>query len=172
MSTAYIGLGSNLDDPLQQLKRAMNELGELAEDGIECSSLYRTGPIGLADQPDFLNAVCRIETGLGPEELLARLLQIEAKHGRRRDGLRDGPRTLDLDLLLYDDRVLSSAGLSLPHPRLHERAFVLYPLFELNPELSVPGHGPVAELMRACRDQRIERLDSGHAQGRGPASQT
>lgn len=172
MSTAYIGLGSNLDDPLQQLKQAMDELGKLAEDGIECSSFYRTGPIGFADQPDFLNAACRFETALAPEELLARLLQIEAKHGRRRDGVRDGPRALDLDLLLYDDQILNSPRLSLPHPRLHERAFVLYPLFELNPELSVPGHGPVAELIRACRDQRIERLDSGRAQGRGPGSQT
>lgn len=172
MSTAYVGLGSNLDDPLQQLRQAMVELGELAEQGIECSSFYRSGPIGLADQPDFLNAACRFETGLAPEELLARLLQIEAKHGRRRGGVRDGPRTLDLDLLLYDDQVLNSARLSLPHPRLHERAFVLYPLFELNPELSVPGRGPVVALMRACRDQRIERLDSGRAGGRDPESQT
>jgi 2-amino-4-hydroxy-6-hydroxymethyldihydropteridine diphosphokinase len=172
MSTAYIGLGSNLNDPRQQLERAMDEVAQLAEGRIECSSVYRTEPIGFADQPDFFNAVCRVRTGLDPEDLLDRLLQIEAGHGRRRDGVRDGPRTLDLDLLLYDARVLSSARLRLPHPRLHERAFVLYPLLELDPELLIPGHGPAAELVRACADQRIERLDSDRARGREPGSQT
>jgi 2-amino-4-hydroxy-6-hydroxymethyldihydropteridine diphosphokinase len=161
VSTAYIGLGSNLDQPVEQLRRAMLALAELAESAPQCSSLYRTAPIGVvSDQPDFINACCRIDTKLSPEVLLMRLLEIEAQHGRRRTQIQGSARTLDLDLLLYDQLTQDSATLVLPHPRLHERAFVLYPLMEIAPDLLIPGRGPVVELARRCADQRIERLDA------------
>jgi 2-amino-4-hydroxy-6-hydroxymethyldihydropteridine diphosphokinase len=168
VSTAYIGLGSNLERPVEQVRGAMDELAELAKDEPRCSSLYRTAPIGVGDQPDFINACCRIDTEFPPEILLAKLLEIEAKHGRRRTQVQAAPRTLDLDLLLYDQLVQSSPTLTLPHPRLHERAFVLYPLLELEPDLQIPGHGPAAELVRHCVDQRIERVDGNGVRAREP----
>ncbi len=160
MSTAYIGLGSNLRNPGQQLHRAIKELAALADGEPRCSSFYRSAPVGVTDQPDFLNACCRIDTDLDADALLARLLEIEQEHGRQRSHEHGAPRTLDLDLLLYDGLVQSTGTLVLPHPRLHERAFVLYPLLEIDPGLTIPGHGPVAELVRRCGDQRIERLDA------------
>lgn len=168
MSTAYIGLGSNLGQPVEQVREAMDELADLAREKPRCSSLYRSAPIGVSDQPDFINACCRIETELAPEVLLARLLEIEAKHGRRRTPGQAAARTLDLDLLLYDTLIQSSPALILPHPRLHERAFVLYPLLELEPDLRIPGHGPAAELVRHCVDQRIERVDGNGVRAREP----
>ena len=114
------------------------------------------GPQG---QPDFVNAAAALETALEPQALLQALLAIEAEHGRRRDGTRWGPRSLDLDLLLYGDTLLDTPGLVLPHPGMHERAFVLYPLADMAPELSVPGHGSVQVLLARCRDARIRRLE-------------
>jgi 2-amino-4-hydroxy-6-hydroxymethyldihydropteridine diphosphokinase len=123
------------------------------------SSLYRTAPVGEPDQPDFINAVVQIETTLDPLELLAGLLAIERRHGRVRNS-RNAPRTLDLDLLLYDDRTMDAPGLQLPHPRMHERAFVLLPLAEIAPDLSIPGRGLVAALVRAVAQQRVVRVDA------------
>jgi 2-amino-4-hydroxy-6-hydroxymethyldihydropteridine diphosphokinase len=156
---AWVGLGSNLAEPAAQVRAALAALARLPHTRLEASSaLYRSAPLGRAEQPDFVNAVCRLATGLEPRALLAQLLELERAHGRVRGAERNGPRTLDLDLLLYGEERREQPGLSLPHPRLHERAFVLVPLAEIDPRLTVPGRGPVAALLAACRDQRIERL--------------
>jgi 2-amino-4-hydroxy-6-hydroxymethyldihydropteridine diphosphokinase len=140
----------------------MDELGALpASRLLRCSSLYRTEPVGVGAQPDFVNAVCILETGLSPHALLDALLDIERLHGRKRDGTSGQPRSLDLDLLLHGDRRAAGTRLTLPHPRLHERAFVLYPLAEIAPGLDVPGRGTVESLLPACQGQRIERLSPG-----------
>jgi 2-amino-4-hydroxy-6-hydroxymethyldihydropteridine diphosphokinase len=145
--TAFVALGSNLDDPQAQVERALAALAALPRSALRARSrLFRTPPWGLADQPDFVNAVARLETSLPPRELLGALLAIETRCGRVR-GVRNGPRVLDLDLLLYGDTALHEPGLAIPHPRLHERAFVLLPLAELAPDLDVPGHGRVARLL-------------------------
>jgi 2-amino-4-hydroxy-6-hydroxymethyldihydropteridine diphosphokinase len=158
--TAFVALGSNLDDPSGQVLRAMDELEALSGTRVRRrSSLYRTAPVGEPDQPDFINAVVQIETALDPLELLAALLAIERRHGRVRNS-RNAPRTLDLDLLLYDDRTMDAPGLQLPHPRMHERAFVLLPLAEIAPDLSIPGRGLVAALVRAVAQQRVVRVDA------------
>ena len=149
-----------MNDPYAQVRRGARALDALPVTcGRRCSSLYRTAPVGLVDQPDFINAVCEIDTDLPAQDLLHALLEIERTHGRVRDVI-GGPRTLDLDLLLYGDLVCHDASLTLPHPRLHERAFVLYPLVELAPALRIPGHGPVDKLLAACAGQAIERLDA------------
>lgn len=121
------------------------------------SAFYRSAPVGVADQPDFVNCVCALDTRLDARELMRAMLDIEAAHGRVRS-VPGGPRTLDLDLLLYGDRVCDEPGLTLPHPRMHERAFVLYPLRELAPDLIVPHRGRVAVLADSLPPQRIERL--------------
>ena len=158
---AYIGLGSNLGDPAAQIRAGVAALARLAETRVEvCSSLYRSAPVGRQDQPDFINAACRVRTGLAPVALMQNLLEIESQHGRVHRGDKGGPRTLDLDLLLYGSEVIRSAGLTVPHPRLHERAFVLYPLSELEPELVIPGLGKLNELLAGCAGQRVERLEN------------
>ncbi len=155
---AYIGLGSNLDQPIDQLRAGLAALAALPATALErCSAFYLTAPLGRLDQPDFVNAVCRLHTALTPMELLQHLLAIEATHGRRRIET-GGPRTLDLDLLLYGQHTCHTPDLTLPHPRLHERAFVLYPLYELAPDLVIPGHGALVQLLSACADQKIEKL--------------
>ncbi len=157
---AYIGLGSNLDDPLARLRSGVAALTQLDRTRVElCSSFYRTAPVGTQDQPDFINAVCRVCTGQSPTTLMRNLLQIERAHGRVREGEKGGPRTLDLDLLLYGDQAIEIEGLTVPHPRLHERAFVLYPLHEIEPDLAVPGHGTVRNLLAGCARQRVEKLE-------------
>jgi 2-amino-4-hydroxy-6-hydroxymethyldihydropteridine diphosphokinase len=158
--TAYIGLGSNLNDPVRQLCRAVSALQTLPESQlIQCSSLYASAPIGNTDQPDFINAVCELETGLPPERLMQVLLDIEAGQGRdRSDGKMGGPRTLDLDLLVYGQIQQTTARVVLPHPRLHQRAFVLYPLSEIASQLIIPGWGSVTDLLENCKGQQIERL--------------
>jgi 2-amino-4-hydroxy-6-hydroxymethyldihydropteridine diphosphokinase len=157
---AYIGLGSNLDDPATQIRAGMAALARLAETRVEvCSSLYHSAPVGRQDQPDFVNAVCRVRTGLAPAALMHDLLEIESRHGRERQGDKGGPRTLDLDLLLYGNETIHSAALTVPHPRLHERAFVLYPLSELEPDLVIPGHGSLRELLAGCTGQRVHKMD-------------
>ncbi|MGH8216589.1 MAG: 2-amino-4-hydroxy-6-hydroxymethyldihydropteridine diphosphokinase [Rhodanobacteraceae bacterium] len=144
---AYVALGSNLDDPEVQVERGFAALSAMRRTVLqERSRLYRTPPWGVVDQPDFINAVAALETSLAPRELLDALLAIEADAGRVR-GVRYGPRTLDLDLLLYGDCELREPGLQIPHPRLHERAFVLLPLVDLAPDLEVPGQGRVADLL-------------------------
>jgi 2-amino-4-hydroxy-6-hydroxymethyldihydropteridine diphosphokinase len=156
--TAYIGLGANLAEPRAQLAAAFDELDRLPLTRVVArSSLYRSAPLGYAAQPDFVNAVARVETGLPPERLLAALHEIETRHGRERS-FPNAPRTLDLDLLLYGDRSIVRTGLVLPHPRMHERAFVLAPLVELDPEAEIPGRGRAVEWLARCAEQRIERI--------------
>lgn len=157
MARAWIGLGANLGDARAALAAAFGELGALpASTLLRRSSLYRSAPID-SSGPDYLNAVAELETALAPHALLARLQAIEQGHGRQRP-YRNAPRTLDLDLLLVGDLVLTTPELLLPHPRLHERAFVLQPLAELAPRLWVPGRGEVGALLAGVADQRIERL--------------
>ena len=154
---AYVGLGANLGSPLEVLRQAVVAMRALPETRLcACSSLYRTAPLD-ASGPDFINAALSLHTRLTPESLLQHLLDIEALHGRERP-YRNAPRTLDLDLLLYGEQVRQTALLVLPHPRMHQRQFVLAPLLELNPQLRIPGHGAVRELSAALPDQTIERL--------------
>lgn len=197
---AYVALGSNLGDPVAQVRAGAQALGQLPGTRlVRCSSLYRTAPVGITDQPDFINAVCETDTGMQAGEFMRALLDIERAHGRQRDlstamdggrfGLLPsrgitpslegrstgheagpmgtnagavfqpgGPRTLDLDLLLYGELVCHEPGLTLPHPRLHARAFVLYPLSEIAPGLNIPGRGTVDTLRAGCVGQAIERL--------------
>ncbi|HEY6822048.1 MAG TPA: 2-amino-4-hydroxy-6-hydroxymethyldihydropteridine diphosphokinase [Burkholderiales bacterium] len=158
MTIAFVGLGSNQEDPRRQVALALRELAELPQTRlIAASSLYRSSPLGYASQPDFINAAAKLDTALEAVRLLEALQAIEAAHGRRRS-FPNAPRTLDLDLLLYADRKLDSAGLTLPHPRMHERAFVLKPLLELEPELSIPGRGEARALLAAVADQAVERI--------------
>jgi 2-amino-4-hydroxy-6-hydroxymethyldihydropteridine diphosphokinase len=159
-SQAFIGLGSNLENPLFQIRRAISLLTELPDSRlIRQSSLYRSAAMGSVDQPDFINAVVHIETMLMPRALLMALLEIERRCGRIRT-YPNAPRTLDLDLLLYDDLQCHEEGLVLPHPRLHERAFVLQPLMEIECDCKIPGQGLVSELLVACTHQRLEYISS------------
>ena len=158
---AYIGIGGNLDDPLLQMRRAFRALHELpASRCVACSPLYRSAPVGgPSGQPDYLNAAAALDTTLAPDELLTALQAIETAQGRTRT-VRWGPRTLDLDLLLYDRLVLDEPRLTLPHPRLHERAFVLYPLYDIAPALEIPGHGLLTDLLTKFPQTALVRLDS------------
>jgi 2-amino-4-hydroxy-6-hydroxymethyldihydropteridine diphosphokinase len=157
--TAYIGLGGNMNDPEGHLARGLEELEALPQTRVTGRSrLYRSAPVGYLDQPDFVNAVARIQTELSPESLLVELLAIELRHGRRRE-FPNAPRTLDLDLLLYGNEILSTARLTIPHPRMGERGFVLLPLLELAPDIVIPGQGPARMLAERCRDQRVTPLD-------------
>jgi 2-amino-4-hydroxy-6-hydroxymethyldihydropteridine diphosphokinase len=145
-----VGIGSNLGNREGLVQSALRALDE--EEGIEVeavSSVRETDPVGVVGQPKFLNAAARVSTTLPPRELLQSLLSVERALGRTRDGPRFGPRTIDLDLLLYGDETVSEPGLEVPHPRLHERRFVLEPLVELDPDLAVPGKGRVRELLAA-----------------------
>lgn len=156
---AYIGLGSNLDGPRQQLIRAFRELDRLpATRCVAQSALYRSAPMGPADQPDYINAVALIATRLAPYPLLSALQRLERAHHRVRGGRRWGARTLDLDILIYGDVCLRGPRLEVPHPGLRRRNFVLCPLAELDPELRVPGLGPLRDLMAACPSGGLVRL--------------
>lgn len=158
MTAAYVGIGANLGDPRSQVQLAFDELAGLPRTQLSaCSSLYRSAPIGGVAQPDYVNAVARIETELEPQELLCALLQIEERHGRERS-VPNAPRTLDLDLLLHGVRQVDTPSLVLPHPRMHERAFVLAPLLEIEPNAVIPGRGRAADLLYACGSQRVEKL--------------
>ena len=148
MACAYVGLGANLGDRETTIRRAVELLADTV--GVEVlavSALRETDPVGVEDQPRFLNGAAALETTLEPRAVLAALLGIERVLGRVRDGLRFGPRTIDLDLLLYDDETIEEPGLTVPHPRLHERRFALEPLAELAPALAIPGHGEVSDLL-------------------------
>jgi 2-amino-4-hydroxy-6-hydroxymethyldihydropteridine diphosphokinase len=145
---AYVGLGSNLGDRSATLVRAVELLGERqGVDILAVSSFRETDPVGYLDQPRFLNAAVAIETSLPPAVLLDALLDVERELGRTREGPRYGPRTVDLDLLLMEGITVDEPGLTVPHPRLHERVFALAPLAELDPSLVVPGHGAVGQLL-------------------------
>jgi len=155
--TAYVGLGANLGDAAAALDAAVAALAALPGTRLAaCSPRYRTAPVD-ATGPDYLNAVAALDTDLSAEALLAALHEIELRHGRERP-YRNAPRTLDLDLLLHGDTRIDGPRLAVPHPRLHERAFVLVPLADLAPDLVVPGRGRVRDLLDTVADQRIERL--------------
>lgn len=158
--TAYVGLGSNLENPLQQVKDALAELAHLPESRLQrSSSLYRSDPVGPAGQPDYINAVAQLATRLPAELLLDELQALEKQHGRVRNGVRWGPRPLDLDLLLYGEAIIDTDRLQVPHPYMTERGFVLYPLAEIAPEdLQVPGEGALADLLKSIAEDDIERL--------------
>jgi 2-amino-4-hydroxy-6-hydroxymethyldihydropteridine diphosphokinase len=156
--SVYIGLGSNLDGPVDQLNRAITELAELPEtELVSRSSLYHSKPMGGMDQPDYVNAVARIDTTLAAEELLKELQMIEAAHGRVREK-RWGARTLDLDLLLYGSTIIDTPDLQVPHPGVGEREFVLYPLYEIAPELEIPDLGAISDLINKCPSDGLEKL--------------
>lgn len=149
---AYVALGANLGEPVMQIRQALDDLAHLAGTRLlGHSSLYRSKPVGCAGQPDYINAVAALNTHLTPRALLAALLEIETRHGRTR-AFKNAPRTLDLDLLLYDGLVMHEPGLTLPHPRMGGRAFVLAPLAEIAPDCLIPGQGDA----RAC----LARLDA------------
>lgn len=158
--TAYIGLGSNLANPALQIKSARTAITQIA--GVKelaFSSLYHSPPMGPQDQPDYVNAVMRVATGLPPMDLLRCLQRIENDQGRVRKDQRWGARTLDLDVLIYGDRIIELPDLIVPHPGLAERAFVLYPLHEIAPQLLVPGKGRIADLLAKCPMNELKRLD-------------
>jgi 2-amino-4-hydroxy-6-hydroxymethyldihydropteridine diphosphokinase len=162
---AYIGLGANLGDPVNQILAARRELQlqpGLCE--VAFSGLYRSAPMGPENQPDYVNAVMAVSTRIGPHDLLALLQRVENVHGRVRTGEHWGPRTLDLDLLLYGDETIARPELTVPHPGIADREFVLIPLFEIAPELSVPGCGTLRELMRTCsrRESPLTRIEYAH----------
>jgi 2-amino-4-hydroxy-6-hydroxymethyldihydropteridine diphosphokinase len=154
----YIGLGSNLGNPVFQVSRALDALDTLPQTRVvRRSSLYRSAPVGYLDQPDFINAVVQLETELTPRALLDALLALEHENGRTREFC-NAPRTLDLDVLLYDDLQHHEHGLTIPHPQMHLRAFVLQPLLEIAPECVIPGVGSSAEAARQCTGQILERI--------------
>jgi len=154
----YIGLGSNLDNPESQVKTAIEALANLSQIRLQDrSSLYRSAPMGPQDQPDYVNAVVKLSTGLEPEALLDKLQGIERAQGRVRTQ-RWGPRTLDLDILLYGQCVVATERLKIPHPGIAERSFVLYPLAEINGQLEIPGLGRVQSLLEQCPDAGLSRL--------------
>ncbi len=158
MHQAFIALGSNLEDPQVQVERALETIANTTNIKlIKASSLYRTVPVGYDNQPDFINAVAEIETDLNPLALLDRLLEIETQHGRERP-FPNAPRVLDLDVLLYQGVATSSPALTLPHPRMHTRGFVMLPLAEIAPKISIGNHGYADDLAAKCDNQGVSKL--------------
>ncbi len=158
---AFIGLGANLGDPSGQIRSAFLALERLPGTTLlQRSSLFRTAPVGYAEQPDFVNAVARLATGLDAGALLRELLAIEQSRGRVR-AIPNGPRVLDLDLLLYDAAIIAEPDLVVPHPRMHARAFVLVPLLEIAPEIVIPGRGPAAPWLAQLDTAGVERMGHG-----------
>ena len=157
---AYIGLGANLGDAAGTVRAAMAALDQLPQTRLLAgSSLYRSAPVGYLDQPDFINAVAAIETDLAPHALLDGLLALEQTHGRERS-FRNAPRTLDMDLLLYGEALLHDDRLTVPHPRMIERAFVLLPLLEIAPELTLPGAIPLSALLGQVDQTGLSRIQN------------
>ena len=160
MHRAWVGLGSNLGDPVRQLRAALDAMsGSPGLAVLGRSSLYRARAWGDPQQADFLNAVIGLEVAMGATQLLDALLDIELMLGRTRGSRRWGPRTIDLDLLLFDDCILDSERLVLPHPRMHERAFVLVPLLELCGDIDIPGQGVASACLERIGTEGVERLD-------------
>lgn len=156
--TACIALGANIGEPLRQIEAGFKALAALPGTRLTArSSLYRSAPVGYADQPDFINAVALIDTTLDPHALLDALLAIERVNGRVRE-FANAPRTLDLDIVLYGDAVIHDPGLTIPHARMLERAFVMLPLAEIAPDMQVPGQGRVSELAARVDADSIEQL--------------
>jgi 2-amino-4-hydroxy-6-hydroxymethyldihydropteridine diphosphokinase len=156
---AYLSIGSNLGDRLETFRKAFQLLSESPHIKlVSCSSLYETDPIGYEDQDCFLNAVLKVKTDLEPEQLLHACMKIEQDLGRKRE-IRWGPRTLDLDILLYNHENIETEILSVPHPRMHERAFVIVPLMEVDPDISLPQmHAPLSDLLEQISDKEGVRL--------------
>jgi 2-amino-4-hydroxy-6-hydroxymethyldihydropteridine diphosphokinase len=158
----FVALGANLDDPAAQVEQAIAELARLPRTRLTArSSLYLSKAEGYAAQPDFVNAVAALSTTLAPRALLAALLEIETRHGRRRE-FKNAPRTLDLDLLLYDGLILHEPGLTLPHPRMCQRAFVLQPMAEIAPRQAIPGRGSVVECLAQLPAVPLPRLPNAN----------
>jgi 2-amino-4-hydroxy-6-hydroxymethyldihydropteridine diphosphokinase len=158
LNDAYVALGSNVGDPVANVRAGVEALAMMPDTRLAAvSSVYRNPPVGYVDQPDFINAVARIETALPPRALLDALLAIERRFGRVRD-FPNAPRTLDLDVVLYGADTIDEPGLTIPHPRMHERAFVLVPLAEIAPDLDVPGRGPVCALVRQVDPSSLVRM--------------
>jgi 2-amino-4-hydroxy-6-hydroxymethyldihydropteridine diphosphokinase len=156
--TAYIGLGSNLANPVEQIKSARTAITQMPRvQELGFSGLYSSPPMGPQDQPDYVNAVMCVATDMLPLDLLRGLQSIENIQGRVRKGQRWGARTLDLDILLYGDQIIELSDLIVPHPGLANRAFVLYPLYEIAPELRVPGKGLIADLLAECPMDRLKK---------------
>ena len=154
----FIALGANLGDPVVTVAAAIRALRGLPRtEFIAASSLYRSAPVGLRHQPDFINAVVELAAVSSAPALLDSLFALEERFGRQRS-VKNAPRTLDLDLLLFGDEISADPLLTLPHPRLHQRAFVLAPLAEIAPRLTIPGRGSVGDLLLRCADQQIEKL--------------
>lgn len=166
MQRCFIALGSNQADPAVQVTKACAELRALPQSRLlACSSLYRSAPLGPQDQPAFINAVAMLDTQLEPEALLDALQGIEQRSGRVRKAERWGPRILDLDLLLYADRIIDTPRLQVPHYHMHARSFVLYPLAELAADLTMPDGTPLQQLLQACPPSGLERLPGTAGQG-------
>ncbi len=156
---AYIGLGSNLHDPARQLESAFELLAKIPRTRLVLkSALYRSAPFGDIEQPDFVNAVAALLTQLNAGELLLELQRIEQQRGRKRDAVRWGPRVLDLDLLVYSNQQINEDKLTVPHPGIGERNFVLLPLGEVAPELAIPGLGRMANISVTCNAAEISRI--------------
>lgn len=156
---AFVGLGANLGPAEQSIRDALTRLGGLPSTRLcRASSLYRSDPIGFADQPEYVNAVAELETQLSPQRLLEELLSLEHAAGRIRS-FRNAPRILDLDLLLYGDSCIDAPGLMVPHPRMVERRFVLEPLLELRPQIVIPGVGPAHQALTRVLQQPVHRID-------------
>ena len=154
----YVGLGGNIGEVRQTLHSALAALGDVPGTYlVRASSLWRTAPVGHSDQPDFINAVAAFDSTLAPHALLDALLALEQRFGRKRS-FANAPRTLDLDLLLHGSALVSEPFLTLPHPRMHERAFVLAPLIEIDPDCIIPGHGRAADCLARITGQPIEKL--------------
>ena len=158
MSKIYIALGSNLEEPSQQIYKAINLIDAIDELSVtHTSSLYKTKPIGKIDQPDFINAAIEVEGNISPENLHTALQDIETQTGRIRMELNE-PRTLDLDILLIDDLIMKTKKLTVPHPRMHQRQFVIVPLFEINQKLNIPGIGSIDEIKKSLPDQGVVKI--------------
>lgn len=155
----FIGLGSNLDDPVAQVQDAIEELDMLPDTLVVAkSSLYSNTPMGPQEQPDFVNAVVALDTLLSPEDLFARMLKIEERAGRTRDGEQWGPRIIDLDLLMYGKNRIDTDILTVPHPGMHERDFVIIPLAEIAGNINIPGHGLLTSLINNVDNHNLKKL--------------
>jgi 2-amino-4-hydroxy-6-hydroxymethyldihydropteridine diphosphokinase len=155
---AHIALGANLGEPSRQLRQALGLIATLPQTQLQaCAAFYASAPVGYTEQPDFLNTVCRVSTQFSAEELLEALLSIESALGRQRS-FANAPRTIDLDLILYGTATLDTPHLTVPHPRLHERAFVLVPLLEISPDIEIPHLGPATQFLPLVAEQRLQKL--------------
>ena len=158
MKIAYIGLGSNMHSPIKQIKSAIKLIEEIASTEItDVSSLYKSKPLGPQDQDDYINAVVKIETELMPYELLERMQEIEKQHGRIR-GERWGPRVIDLDILMFGNKIMTDQKLTIPHPEIHNRSFVLVPLAEIDSDCEIPGKGPISDLLATIDKSNVVQL--------------